>query len=96
MAKSLSWAAIFFAAMTVVLWLLASRAAPTEDGLVVALSLLASVLALLLAVAGLLLAKRRGKRAPRLARVALAFGCGAFAGLLLLFAPLFLCPGGLC
>jgi drug/metabolite transporter (DMT)-like permease len=96
MAKGLSWAAIFFAAMTVVLVLLSSRAAPSEDELVVTLSLLAGVLAPLVAVAGLLLAKRSGKRAPRLARVALAFGCGAFSWPLLLIVAFSSCPGGLC
>ena len=96
MANGLWWAAIFSAAMTVVLWFLSSRAAPTEDTPLVALSLLTALLALLLAVAGLLLAKRGGKRAPRLARVALALGIGVFLGPLLLFAPLFICPGGLC
>ena len=96
MAKYFSWAAIFLAVMTVVLFWLASYAEPGSDGLVVTLLLNAGILAPIVAVAGLLLAKRGGTRAPRLARVALAFGIGVFSGLLLLFAPLFVCPGGLC
>jgi hypothetical protein len=96
MAKCLSWAAILLATMTVVLWWIAADAEPGSDGSVVTLSLYAGLLALIVAVAGLLLAKRGGKRAPRLARVALAFGIGVFSGQLLLFAPLFICPGGLC
>ena len=96
MAKCLSWAAIFLAVMTVVLFWLASHAEPGSDGLVVTLSLNAGILAPIVAVAGLLLAKRGGKRAPRLARVALAFGIGAFSWPLLLILAFSSCPGGLC
>ena len=84
------------ATLTVVLGLLINYAPPPSDNLVVTLLLAAGVLAPLVAVAGLLLAKRGGRRAPRLARVALAFGCGAFSWPLLLFVPFFFCPGGLC
>ena len=84
------------ATMTVVLWWIAADAEPGSDGPVVMLSVQAGILAPVVAVAGLLLAKRGGKRVPRLARVALAFGIGVFSGLVLLFAPLFICPGGLC
>ena len=95
MAEGLSWAAILFAIMTVVLMLFIGYAAPPPSELLGTLSLLAGVLAPLLAVAGLLLAKRGGKRAPRLASVALAFACGAFAWPLFL-SVLFICPTGLC
>jgi hypothetical protein len=61
-----------------------------------ALSLYAGLLAPIVALAGLLLAKRGGKRAPRLARVALAFGIAAFSWPLLLIGPYLFCPGGLC
>jgi hypothetical protein len=48
------------------------------------------------AVAGLLLAKRGGKRAPRLARLALAFGIGACSWPLLMIVAFTSCPGGMC
>jgi len=84
------------ATMAVVLWWIAADAEPGSDWPVIMLSLQAGLLALVAAVAGLLLAKRGGKQAPRLARVALAFGIGVALGPLLLLAPLFICPGGLC
>ena len=96
LAKGLSWAAILLATMTVVLWWIAARTEPGSDWPVIALSMQAAILALIVATAGLLLAKRGGKRAPRLARVALAFGIGVVLPLVLLLAPLFICPGGLC
>jgi drug/metabolite transporter (DMT)-like permease len=94
MAKCLSWAAIFFAALTIALILLMFKNyVPPDDDLVPALMLLAAVLAPLLAVIGLLLTKRGGKPAPRLARVALAIAIGAFSWPLLIFAPFFLSAG---
>jgi hypothetical protein len=96
MARWLSWVAILLATMTVVLWWMAADAEPGSDGSLVMLSLQSGILAPVVAVVGLLLAKRGGERAPRLARVALASGIGVFLGLLLLFAPLFICPRGLC
>jgi hypothetical protein len=80
------------AVMTVVLFALLANA-PPGDNRIATLSLWTGFLAPLVAVAGLVLAKRGGKPAPRLARVALAFGIGAFAWPLLLFAPLLLCLG---
>ena len=103
MARYLSWAAIFLATLTIALVLRLGHAEPPSSERAIALSelmatlsLLAGVLAPLLAVAGLRLAKRGGKRGPRLASVALAIACGAFAWPLLLFVPLFLCRDGLC
>jgi hypothetical protein len=96
MAKCLSWAAIALATMTVVLLLLGSRATPSEDQLAATLSLLAGVLSPIVALVGWLLSKRGGRRAPRVARVALAFGCGAFSWPLLLIVVFSSCPGGLC
>ena len=84
MAKGLSWTAIFFAVITVVLIWLMSYQEPGSQGPTAALSLYAGLLAPIVAVAGLLLAKRGGKRAPRLARIALAFGIGAFSWPLLM------------
>ena len=48
------------------------------------LAFFAGLLAPIVAVGGLLLTKRGGKRAPRLSRVALAFGIGAGAWPLLM------------
>jgi hypothetical protein len=103
MAKGLSWGAILLATLTMVLVLRLGFAEPPSSELAITLnelmatvSLLAGFLAPLVAVAGLLLAKRGGKRAPRLARVALAVSIGALSWPLLLFVPLFICPGGLC
>ena len=95
MAKGLSWAAIFFGAMTIALILLMFYVptVPADDVWVSMLMLLAAVLAPLLAITGLLLAKRGGKPAPRFARVALAIAIGAFCWPLLLFGP-FLVGGG--
>ena len=84
MAKGLSWVAICLTTMSVVLFWLAGDAEPGAGELVLGLWLLAGLLAPLVAVVGLLLAKRGGKRAPRLARVALAFGIGACAWPLLM------------
>jgi hypothetical protein len=77
MAKGLSWVAIFLAVMMVVLFWLTSYEEPGSQSPMFDLSFYAGLLAPIVAVAGLLLAKRGGKRAPRLARVALAFGIGA-------------------
>ena len=84
MAKGLSWGATLLATLTMVLVLRLGFAEPPSSELAITLnelmatvSLLAGFLAPLVAVAGLLLAKRGGKRAPRLARIALAFGIGA-------------------
>ena len=96
MAKGLSWVAIFLAVMTVVLFVVAAYEEPGSQGPAVPLSLYAGLLAPIVAVAGLLLAKRGGKRAPRLARVALAFGIGAFSWPLLLIIAFSGCPGGVC
>ena len=77
MAKGLSWVAIFLAVMMVVLFWLTSYEEPGSQSPMLELSFYAGLLAPIVAVAGLLLAKRGGKRAPRLARIALAFGIGA-------------------
>ena len=96
MAKGLSWAAIFLAVMTVVLLVLVSYEEPGAQSPVGELSLYAGFFAPIVAVTGLLLAKRGGKRAPRLARVALAFGIGAFSWPLLMIIAFSSCPGGVC
>ena len=94
MAKVLSWVAVFLAVMTVALfWLLGYEEPGSQSESVTALSLYAGFFAPIVALAGLLLAKRGGKPAPRLARVALAFGIGAFAWPLLLLGPYVLCLG---
>ena len=95
MAKGLSSAAIFFATLTIglILRLNYVPAAPPQSDWEGALMLLAAVLAPLLAVAGLLLAKRGGKPAPRFARVALAIAIGAFLWPVLILGP-FLIGGG--
>ena len=95
MARCLSWAAISLSVMTVALFALLGYE-PTGDDRIGTLSLSAGFLAPFVAVAGLLLAKRGGKPAPRLSRVALAFGCGAFAWPLLLILAFSFCPDGLC
>jgi len=77
MAEGVSWAAIFLAVMSVVLLWLSSYEEPGLQSPMFELSFYAGLLAPIVAVAGLLLAKRGGKRAPRLARIALAFGIGA-------------------
>ena len=82
MAKGLSWVAILLAVMMVVLFWLAGYGEPSSQGPAVTLSpvilsLYAGLLSPIVAVAGLLLAKRGGQSAPRLARIALAFGIGA-------------------
>lgn len=96
MAKGLSWAAIFLATMTIVLFWFSANAEWDSAELAFGLGVLAGFIAPLVAVVGLLLAKRGGRRAPRLARLALAFGIGAFAWPLLLFVPLFICRVGMC
>ena len=77
MAKGLSCVAIFLAVMTVALFWLSSYEEPGSQSRMLELAFYAGLLAPIIAVAGLLLAKRAGKRAPRLSRVALAFGIGA-------------------
>ena len=77
MAKGLSWVAIFLAVMMVVLFWLTSYEEPGSQSPIFELSFYAGLLAPIVAVAGLLLAKRAGERASRLARIALAFGIGA-------------------
>ena len=96
MAKGLSWIAIFLAVMMVVLAWLSSYEAPGSQSPLFGFALYAGLLAPIVAVVGLLLAKRGGKRAPRLARIALAFGIGAFSLPLLMFAPFLLCLGMSC
>jgi hypothetical protein len=98
MAKGLSWVAILLAVMTVVLFVLMGLEEPGSQGPAVdlspiGLSLYTGLLAPIVAVAGLLLAKRGGKRAPRLARIALAFAIGAFSWPLLFLGPLLLGGG---
>jgi len=77
MAKGLSWVAILLAVMMVVIFWLTSYEEPGSPSPMIELSFYAGLLAPIVAVVGLLLAKRGGKRAPRLARIALAFGIGA-------------------
>ena len=84
MAKGLSYGAIVLACMSVVLFWLMGKAEPGSLELAFSLWMLAGLFAPLVALAGLLLAKRGGKRAPRLARVAFAFGIGASAWPLLM------------
>ena len=96
MARCLSWGAIILATTMVVLGIALSYSAPGEGELLANLVLLTGVLAPLVAVAGLLLAKRGGERAPRVARIALAFGIGAFSWPLLLFGPDLFCSIGSC
>ena len=101
MAKGLSWVAIFLAVLTVVLFVLMGFEEPGSQGPAVGLSpvtlsLYAGLLAPIVALAGLLLAKRGGKRAPRLARVALALGIGAFSWPLLIIMAFTGCPGSIC
>lgn len=93
MAKGLSWAAIILAVMMMALGWLSSYEEPGSQSPLLGLALYAGLLAPIVAIAGLLLAKRGGKRAPRLARIALAFGIGAFSWPLLIFGP-FLLGGG--
>ena len=77
MAKGLSWVAIFLAlTMVVSFWLMGYQEPGSQDQLF-GLSFYSGLFAPIVAVVGLLLAKRGGKRAPRLARIALAFGIGA-------------------
>jgi hypothetical protein len=84
MAKGLSWVAIFLAVMMFVLFWLTRYEEPGSQSPMFELSFYAGLLAPIVAVAGLLLAKRGGQRAPRLARIALAFGIGACSGPLLM------------
>ena len=77
MAKGLSWVAIFLAVTMGVLFWLTSYEEPGSQSPMFELSFYAGLLAPFVAAAGLLLAKRGGKRAPRVARIALAFGIGA-------------------
>ena len=84
MAQGLSCAAIVLACLSVILFWLMGEAEPGSVGLAISLWMLAGLCAPLVALAGLLLAKRGGKRAPRLARVAFAFGIGASAWPLLM------------
>jgi len=96
MAKALSWVAIFLAVtMVVSFWLMGYQEPGSQDQLF-GLSFYSGLLAPIVAIAGLLLAKRGGKRAPRLARIALAFGIGACLWPVLMIIAFTSCPGGVC
>lgn len=84
MAKGLSCVAIFLAVMNLVLFWLMRYEEPGSQSPMLELWFYTGLLAPIVAVAGLLLAKRGGRRAPRLARIALAFGIGVCAWPLLM------------